>query len=87
MASFPAAKGPSPASSSMLRRNEGCGRAARPGFQDPQWVDGELLVLDGGSKDITNGAELGFVWEVPSERRFLILLGKVRLPLEMLNQL
>jgi len=69
----------------VLARFKGFGRAARPGFTDPQWVDGELLVLDGGSKDITHGAELGFVWEVPQEKRFLILLGKVKLPQEMLG--
>jgi hypothetical protein len=71
----------------VLARYKGFGRAARPGFADPQWVDGELLVLDGGAKDITNGAELGFVWEVPGEKRFLILLGRVRLPVDVIGGL
>ena len=71
----------------VLARYKGFGRAARPGFTDPQWVDGELLVLDGGAKDVTNGAELGFVWEVPGEKRFLILLGRVRLPVDVIGGL
>jgi hypothetical protein len=47
-------------------------------------VEGELLVFGGGSSSsssgsVTNGAQLGFVWSVPGEKRFLILLNRISL--------
>jgi hypothetical protein len=51
---------------------------AQPGYRNPRWVDGELLQFSGGSP-MTSGAELGFVWSVPGEKRFLILLNRVDL--------
>jgi hypothetical protein len=65
----------------VVARYKGQGRAAKPGYREAQWVDGELLVLDGSLGGLNNGAELAFVWEVPEERRFLILLSKLKLPL------
>ena len=64
----------------VLARYKGQGRAAKPGFADPRWVDGELLLLDGKGGSLTGGAELGLVWAVPGERRFLILLSRLQLP-------
>ena len=64
----------------VLARYKGQGRAAKPGFSDPRWVDGELLLLDGKGGALTGGAEMGLVWAVPGERRFLILLSRIRLP-------
>jgi hypothetical protein len=64
----------------VLARYKGQGRAAKPGFSDPRWVDGELLLLDGKGGALTGSAELGFVWTVPGERRYLILLSRLKLP-------
>jgi hypothetical protein len=60
-------------------RYKGEGRVAQKGNVAPRWVDGELLVFAAGASPITNGAELGFVFVVPGERRFLILLNKIDL--------
>ncbi len=49
---------------------------AGKGYSRPKWVEGELLVFSSNSP-LTNGAQLGFVWHVPGERKFLILLNKV----------
>ncbi len=43
-----------------------------------RWVEGELLEF-GGANPLTRGAELGFVWVVPQERRYLILLSRIQL--------
>ena len=64
----------------VLARYKGQGRAAKPGFADPRWVDGELLLLDGKGGALTGGAEMGLVWAVPGERRFLILHSRLKLP-------
>ena len=61
----------------VLARYAGEGRMAGRGFRDPQWVPGELLLLDGKGGELTGGAELGFVWAVPGERRFLILFNRL----------
>jgi len=37
-----------------------------------------MTLLRGGS--LTGGAELGFVWAVPGERRLLILFSSLQLP-------
>jgi hypothetical protein len=42
----------------------------------PVCLQGELLVFASGGNPLTGNAELGFVFAVPGERRFLILLNK-----------
>ena len=64
----------------VLARYKGEGRVAKPGFADSHWVEGELLVLNGKGGSLTGGAELGFVWAVPGERRLLILFSSLVLP-------
>jgi hypothetical protein len=62
------------------RRYPGEGRIASPGFTNQRWVEGELLVFNSsGSSSVVNGAQLGFVWNVPGEKRFLILLNRISL--------
>ena len=64
----------------VVARYKGQGRVAKPGFAERNWVDGELLLLDGRGGQLTGGAELGFVWAVPGERRLLILFSSLELP-------
>ena len=49
-----------------------------------RWVEGELLQF-GSNPMIQPGAELGFVWCVPNERRYLILLSRIDLDDPRLN--
>ncbi|GFH09390.1 DUF3506 domain-containing protein, partial [Haematococcus lacustris] len=62
-----------------IARYKGEGKVAQKGYSQPAWVDGELLVFGPGGSQLTGGAELGFVWIVPGERRYLILLSKLDL--------
>lgn len=63
-----------------IRRYCGQGRVAAPGFKNSRWVDGELLQFSAtASPLLTGGAQLGFVWAVPGEKRFLILLNRIDL--------
>ena len=71
----------------VLARYKGQGRVAKPGFEDASWTDGELLVLDGKGGQLTGGAELGFVWAVPHERRLLILFTSLKLPSDLRDDL
>lgn len=65
---------------SITARYRGEGRVAQKGFSQPRWVDGELLVFNNPkSNPLTAGAQLGFVWAVPGEKRFLILLNRMDL--------
>ena len=61
----------------VVARYPGEGRVARPGFRGQRWVPGEFLQLDGRGGKLTGDAELGFVWAVPGERKFLILFNRL----------
>jgi len=63
----------------VTARYPGQGRVAQAGFAEPAWVDGELLLFDsrGRGGDMTGGAEVGFVFAVPGERRFLVLFNRL----------
>jgi hypothetical protein len=62
----------------VVARYRGQGRVAAKGFSNPRWVEGELLQFTGNSL-VTRGAQMGFVWVVPGERRYLILLSRIDL--------
>ncbi|KAL4555939.1 hypothetical protein LXL04_038573 [Taraxacum kok-saghyz] len=60
----------------VIARYRGQGRLADPGFQNPRWVDGELVILDG--KYIKGGPVVGFVYWAP-EYHFLVFFNQLRL--------
>ena len=62
----------------VTARYRGQGRVAARGFGNPKWVDGELLLLGGGATAVRD-AQLGFLWNIPHERRYLILLSRLEL--------
>lgn len=72
-------RGEYPEELGVKARYKGQGRVAQLGFKQPQWVDGELLVFDQCRSAVTGGAELGFVWCIPGERRFLVLFNRLNL--------
>ncbi len=43
-----------------------------------RWVEGELLQFT-ANNPLTRGAELGFVWVLAGEKRFVILLNRIDL--------
>ncbi|TYG74543.1 hypothetical protein ES288_D04G190700v1 [Gossypium darwinii] len=60
----------------VVARYKGQGRLAEPGFRNPRWVDGELVILDG--KYIKGGPVVGFVYWAP-EYHFLVFFNRLRL--------
>lgn len=62
----------------LTARYNGQGRLANPGFRNPTWVDGELLLFDGRAKDLLHGAEVGFIYTV-AEKNVLVLFNQLNL--------
>ncbi|CAH1445061.1 unnamed protein product [Lactuca virosa] len=60
----------------VIARYQGQGRLAEAGFQNPRWVDGELVILDG--KHINGGPVVGFVYRSP-ENHFWLFFNQLRL--------
>ncbi|GER42089.1 hypothetical protein STAS_18855 [Striga asiatica] len=69
-------KGIIPEEFGVIARYRGQGRLADPGFQNPRWVDGELVILDG--KYIKGGPVVGFVYWAP-EFQYLVFFNQLRL--------
>ncbi|KAF8406094.1 hypothetical protein HHK36_008174 [Tetracentron sinense] len=69
-------KGILPEEFGVIARYRGQGRLAEPGFSNPRWVDGELVILDG--KHIKGGPVVGFVYWAP-EYHFLVFFNRLRL--------
>ncbi|KAK7328089.1 hypothetical protein VNO77_22185 [Canavalia gladiata] len=69
-------KGIIPEEFGLIARYKGQGRLADPGFQNPRWVDGELVILDG--KYIKAGPVVGFMYWAP-EYHFLVFFNQLRL--------
>ncbi|KAJ0262835.1 Protein EXECUTER 1 [Hirschfeldia incana] len=60
----------------VIARYKGQGRLADPGFRNPRWVDGELVILDG--KYVKGGPVVGFVYWAP-EYHFVMFFNRLRL--------
>ncbi|CAH8369097.1 unnamed protein product [Eruca vesicaria subsp. sativa] len=60
----------------VIARYKGQGRLADPGYRNPRWVDGELVILDG--KYVKGGPVVGFVYWAP-EYHFVMFFNRLRL--------
>ncbi|KAJ8447462.1 hypothetical protein Cgig2_019456 [Carnegiea gigantea] len=60
----------------LVARYKGQGRLAGPGFQNPRWVDGELVILDG--KHFRGRPVVGFVYWAP-EYQFVVFFSRLRI--------
>ncbi|KAF2532720.1 hypothetical protein F2Q70_00033453 [Brassica cretica] len=60
----------------VIARYKGQGRLADPGFRNPRWVDGELVILDG--KYVKGGPVVGFVYWAP-EYHFVMFFNRLKL--------
>lgn len=69
-------KGIIPEEFGVIARYRGQGRLAEPGFRNPRWVDGELVILDG--KYIKGGPIVGFVYWAPGYH-FLVFFNRLML--------
>ncbi|XP_047336481.1 protein EXECUTER 1, chloroplastic-like isoform X2 [Impatiens glandulifera] len=69
-------KGIIPEEFCVVARYRGQGRLSEPGFKNPQWVDGELVILDG--KYIKGGPVVGFVYWAP-EYNFWVFFNRLKL--------
>jgi len=62
----------------VMHRYKGQGRVAREGYAAAKWVEGELLTFS-AANPVMRGAELGFVFDMDSSRKYLLLFTKVKL--------
>ncbi|KAG6474994.1 protein EXECUTER 1, chloroplastic-like [Zingiber officinale] len=69
-------KGIIPEEFGVIARYKGQGRLANPGFQNPRWVDGELVIFDG--KYIRGGPVIGFVYLAPQSH--FLFFNRLSLP-------
>ncbi|KAH0936040.1 hypothetical protein HID58_013157 [Brassica napus] len=60
----------------VIARYKGQGRLADPGFRNPRWVDGELVIMDG--KYVKGGPVVGFVYWAP-EYHFVMFFNRLKL--------
>lgn len=70
-------KGIIPEEFGVVARYKGQGRLADPGFKNPRWVDGEIVILDG--KYIRGGPVIVFVYWT-SGYNLLLFFDRLKLP-------